>query len=154
MIFFGWGHQTTKNYGPTFKNRCSHCNNEEYWILNRLITWFTLYFIPVIPYEYKYFLSCPICQYGLVLNKEQINQMRPLAEANQLLIDGNISQVEYQSRLGLTDGNTHEDTEQQAPQENDPGSRDAKLQYCVDCGQTVVSEIKFCGNCGNKIAPT
>jgi len=55
MIIFGWGHQTIKNIGPTFKNHCSHCNNEDYWTLTKYTTWFTLFFIPVIPYSIKYF---------------------------------------------------------------------------------------------------
>jgi len=63
------------------------------------MTWFTLFFIPVFPYSIKYFLSCPICKYGLVLDQKQINEIKPLAEANQLLIDGKITKEEYQDKL-------------------------------------------------------
>src|SRR3990167_6580332 len=98
MIIFGWGHQTIKNFGPTFKNHCSHCNNEEYWTLTRHTTWFTLFFIPIIPYSVKYFLSCPICQYGITLDNKQVEQIKPIAEANQLLIDGKITEVEYKNK--------------------------------------------------------
>jgi tetratricopeptide (TPR) repeat protein len=99
MIIFGWGRQTIKQIGVTFKKLCSHCQNEDYWILTRYMTWFTLFFIPVFPYSIKYFLSCPICKYGLTLDQKQIDQFKPLAEINQLLIDGKITNDEYQMRL-------------------------------------------------------
>ena len=57
MIIFGWNFQTIKQIGFVFKKVCEHCNNEEYWVLTRTITWFTLFFIPVIPYSFKFFLK-------------------------------------------------------------------------------------------------
>ena len=151
MIIFGWGRQTIKNIGVVFKNLCSHCHNEEYWVLTRIMTWFTLFFIPIIPYETKYHLSCPVCKYGLTLDHKQIQELRPVAETNQLLIDGKITQEEHQARMqqlhsGSTDHVQVEVAETKALTEGE-----INLSYCSSCGTGITKELKFCGNCGTAV---
>ena len=157
MIIFGWGFQTIKNFGPTFKRLCDHCRNEEYWNLTRIMTWFTLFFVPIFPYEIKHFLSCPICKYGFNLNGEQSGKLKPLAEANQLLVDGKITAEEYHSRLNLLNG------ESQATSETSPETVEAKvlpantqegLSFCAQCGNKVTHDLKYCGNCGTATSTT
>jgi hypothetical protein len=152
MIIFGWGHQTIKHFGPTFKNHCSHCNNEEYWTLTRYTTWFTLFFIPVIPYSATYFLSCPICQHGITLDNEQIEQIKPIAEVNQLLIDKKITEAEYKTRVeqlgNETPSSVKSGASEQAPSKNISESN----KFCPVCGLATTKDIKFCGNCGAKIS--
>jgi len=61
MIIYGWGKVTTSDKGQTESQICIRCSNR---VKRRLLiarTWFTLYFIPLIPYENKYSLVCPIC---------------------------------------------------------------------------------------------
>lgn len=150
MIIFGWGHQTTKIFGPTFKNYCNHCNNEEYWVLARFMTWFTLFFIPVFPYSIKYFLSCPICQCGLTLDGEQIKKIKPIAEANQLLIDGEITEAEYKMKINqLENGDIKQIEEQQEEQKTI--NKNKESDFCVECGAKLNNKMKFCGNCGAKV---
>jgi hypothetical protein len=153
MILFGWGHTMTRVFGPTFNYLCNHCHNEEYWILSRITTWFTLFFIPVFPYTVKYFLACPICQYGVELNSEQIEKIRPLAEINQLLLEGEITQEEYQTKVASLNGEKFPQKSTVAVEEVQalPTSTN-DLKYCSECGKEVVREIKFCGNCGAHVA--
>jgi len=153
MLIFGWGHQTTKNFGPTFKNRCGHCNNDDYFVLSRIITWFTLFFIPVIPYSIKYFLSCPICQYGINLSSEQIKEIKPVAEANQALINGEITKEEYQLRLNQSTNNTPDTKpqEQLTTKENLTKETKSKINFCSKCGDKLEYGSKFCSKCGIKI---
>lgn len=151
MIIFGWGFQTIKNFGPTFKNLCGHCNNEEYWVLTRVMTWFTLFFIPIFPYQIKYHLTCPICQYGLKLESEQINKMRPLAEANQLLIDGKINDDEYQAKIGYLKSDTSDPVSSEVELVKTLTTNDANLIYCSGCGKQITKKLKYCGNCGVQI---
>lgn len=150
MIIFGWGHQTTKNFGPTFKNHCSHCNNDEYWVLTRIMTWFTLFFIPVFPYSIKYFLSCPICQYGLTLDSKQTDEIKPIAVANQLLIDGKISESEYNIRVNQLGNGEPAQTEAKVVETKALGGSSDNLVFCSECGTSITKEVKFCGNCGIK----
>lgn len=154
MIIFGWGRQTIKQIGVTFKNLCNHCHNEDYWILTRIMTWFTLFFIPVFPYSIKYFLSCPICKYGLVLDQKQLNEIKPLAEANQLLIDGKITKEEYQAKLNQLSAGERKEIEtahiEPAKELVAPQTKNEN-QFCGRCGTKLEGGSKFCSKCGTKI---
>lgn len=151
MIIFGWGYQTIKNFGPAFRQLCSHCNNEEYWNLTRTMTWFTLFFIPIFPYSIKYFLSCPICQYGLTLSSDQIKQTKPIAEVNQLLLDGKITKDEYQTKLNQISYDSSEHIESGVVKTKTLSDNKENLNFCSECGDKVTKEIKFCGNCGVEV---
>lgn len=154
MIIFGWGHKMIKNFGPTFRHLCTHCNNEEYWVLTRVMTWFTLFFIPIFPYEIKYFLTCPICQYGSELKRDQIDSIKPLAEANQLLIDGKITKEEYESKINLLNSGDKSGHVSSEPRdvEHEVLESNQNLAFCSECGKEVTKEIKFCGSCGAQTA--
>ena len=54
-----------------------------------------MFFIPIFPYEWYYFLYCPTCEYWIKLDSDQIATLKPLAKLNQRLIDGRITQQEY-----------------------------------------------------------
>lgn len=152
MIIFGWGFQTIKNFGPAFRRLCDHCHNEEYWILTRIMTWFTLFFIPIFPYEIKHHLACPICKYGLVLNGDQTSKIKPVAIANQLLIDGKITQEEYALRLGEPSTPAEPEAISEAVEAKTlPEGTKVALGYCAGCGNEVVEELKFCGHCGTAV---
>jgi hypothetical protein len=78
MIIFGWGHKTARNFGPVRKIRCGNCSNETNWHLQKLTTWFTLFFIPVIPYQMNYLLVCPVCRCCVDVKKEEFDKLREL----------------------------------------------------------------------------
>lgn len=150
MILFGWGKTTIRNFGPCFKKVCGNCNNEEYWNMSRIMTWFTLFFIPVFPYEIKYFLSCPICQYGVKLNRTQVSEIKPLAIANKSLIEGKITEQEYHQLLNAN--NKKALAENRDNQKEISGEiKDEDLRFCTECGCKIVSEIKYCAECGTKV---
>ncbi len=146
MIIFGWGRQTLTQLGIVYKNLCNHCHNEDYWILTRIRTWFTLFFIPVIPYSTEYFLSCPICKYGVTLNDEQVDTLKPLAELNQSLVDGKITDNEYYTAVNQLNGDHPKEIESAEKEISATPSK--PLSYCANCGTGMTKELKFCGNCG------
>lgn len=151
MIIFGWGHQTIKQIGIAFKQLCGHCHNEDYWVLTRIMTWFTLFFIPIFPYSIKYFLSCPVCKYGLTLDQRQIDEIKPLAEINQSLVNGEITQEEYQSRILKLNSDSTESIPAEIKDADIITTESDKLIYCSNCGNILGKDIKFCGSCGAKI---
>jgi hypothetical protein len=151
MIIFGWGRQTEKQIGIAFKNLCSHCHNEDYWVLSKITTWFTLFFIPVIPYSDKYFLACPVCKYGLTLDYKQVEEIKPLAETNQLLIDGKITVDEHQGLLAKLHEGSADPLEAEVLEVKSMASKEKNLTYCGNCGTVITKDIKFCGNCGTGI---
>jgi hypothetical protein len=154
MIIYGWGFTTEKKYGPTFKNKCKNCNNEEYWILKRIISWFTLFFIPVIPYKTQYFLYCPVCEHGLFLDGDQTEKIRPLATLNQELIDEKITQAEYVERRRILSTSTsvsepqNTPTESNAQKEITTPAKHIKSKFCSECGNPMLASSKFCSECG------
>lgn len=82
-IIFGWGYKKTKNHGPAYKKKCDNCHNESEYTLIEISIWFTLFFIPVFPYERHYLLMCPICGNGFELNKQAFEELKAGAEQKE-----------------------------------------------------------------------
>lgn len=76
MIIWGWGRVTKKFIGGVFQRTCNYCNQTSIWQLCIVRTWFTLFFIPVIPYEKRYRIACPSCGSYIELTKEQFEKMK------------------------------------------------------------------------------
>ncbi len=69
FVIFGWGKVTRKILRYMGIHTCSHCGNTQEWNLVKVRTWFTLFFVPVIPYSTKYVAMCPVCQWGFHTDK-------------------------------------------------------------------------------------
>ena len=95
MIIFGWGYVTEKDYGPTMAVRCPNCNNDAWWHLYLYRKWFTLFFIPVIPYESKHVLLCKVCSSGVELKREQVEQGQRLNELTYSFLSKQLRGTEY-----------------------------------------------------------
>lgn len=149
-IIFGWGRETVKKIGVVVELLCNHCHNREFWILARKTSWFTLFFIPIIPYSTKYFMFCPVCEYGALLDQEQIERLEPLAEANQLLIEGRITKEEHQEKIRRLSGNVSVPAKIEVIEKKELVAAESKLRFCVNCGVSIAEEAKFCKNCGKE----
>ena len=99
MIIFGWGRQTRKHYGPTIPIKCPKCSNNAYWHLYRNRTWFTLFFVPVIPYDNKHILLCSVCSNGVILPSANVDKAIELSEQTRRYINKEISQEEYNTHI-------------------------------------------------------
>ncbi|TYQ16422.1 UNVERIFIED_CONTAM: zinc ribbon family protein [Acetivibrio alkalicellulosi] len=78
MIIFGWGHKTISKFGPVRKISCGNCNNETSWQLQKLTSWCTLFFLPVIPYRFDHLIVCPVCRCCLELDKTEFERLKEL----------------------------------------------------------------------------
>lgn len=58
FFIFGWGKTTVTDYGSLNASYCGNCNNMSSKHLIKIRKWFTLFFIPVIPYESNYQILC------------------------------------------------------------------------------------------------
>ena len=77
MIFiFGLGKITKRNYGSLHDKKCKFCQENNEYELLRTITWFTLFFIPIIPYRFMYYLVCPNCEHGYEITRDQFDSIR------------------------------------------------------------------------------
>ena len=96
FFLFGWGHQTSKDEGPTLSTHCQNCGNEVWLHLHTAKTWFTIFFIPVIPYELKSGLFCPVCSRGFELQgTEMLVRARQLRALSAALQSGELSEEQY-----------------------------------------------------------
>lgn len=73
FVLFGFGKRTVKDHGTTEIRYCHHCHNERPWQVATIRTWFTLFFIPVIPYSSEHIAKCPICNSYIELDKASFN---------------------------------------------------------------------------------
>jgi hypothetical protein len=71
FLLFGLGKQTIKEMGNTDSIQCGRCNNVNPWKYRKYSTWFTLFFIPVIPYKNMYVKECPICKAAVKVDKDE-----------------------------------------------------------------------------------
>lgn len=57
---------------------CEECKYSTHWAYLRCRTWFTLYYIPLIPYSSKKVFCCPECGYGIKVNQYNEHRIMPL----------------------------------------------------------------------------
>lgn len=53
---------------------CQRCQNMTEYMYIKYTKWFTLFFIPIFPYSFKYFLVCPICSASIEMTSEQFDE--------------------------------------------------------------------------------
>lgn len=58
---------------------CGNCSNENWFEITRITKWFTIFFIPVFPFSFKYFVGCPICDHGKYISKVEANELIGIA---------------------------------------------------------------------------
>lgn len=75
FIIFGWGRQTIRFIGYTAIRLCSDCGNASPWSVAHIRRWFTIFFIPVIPYESRYVAMCPVCRRGFELDAQEAQRL-------------------------------------------------------------------------------
>ena len=86
FIIFGWGKVTTKAHGWTEPEYCEYCRNTPRHALVEKRVWFTLFFIPVIPYEHKHLCLCPICQSGYEYPKDVFRELVSRTNGSSLAV--------------------------------------------------------------------
>jgi hypothetical protein len=59
-------------------------------------TWFTLFFVPVIPYNKYYFFHCEVCNRGFELSKEEFFKAQRLADLRNDCVEKKLSREQYQ----------------------------------------------------------
>ena len=115
FILWGWGKQTRTEYGPVMPMTCSHCNNDVYWNLTRIREWFTIFFLPIIPYKSEHHLLCPICSWGVELHGSEIERAKQLAGHTTEYSGDRISDDAHQQSLSSALKTDISDTDDRKP---------------------------------------
>lgn len=74
MILFGWGKQT-ESIKARISTLCRNCQQQRNYLCVCRRTWFTLFFIPIIPYKTQYLIYCEGCHNGQEVSAEQFAQV-------------------------------------------------------------------------------
>ena len=99
FFIFGWNHQKVTSYGPVEQHQCQNCHNTEFWHLNKISRYFTLFFIPIFPHDSNFWYYCPVCNYGVKLDYDISQSYRAIAEINSAFIEKTISEEERVKKL-------------------------------------------------------
>ncbi len=99
FFIFGWGRRAVTEYGPTIPTTCPNCNNQKWFHLVSYKTWFTLFFVPVIPYESKTLLQCPVCSRAVELDDKKARRAMRLRDLAAAYLGNRMSQSEYLAEL-------------------------------------------------------
>ena len=74
MLLIGRG-CAMRSVEATVTNACPKCMRSTIFRLEKVRTWFTLFSLPVIPYQTQYWLLCADCQCGFELSPEEYQQL-------------------------------------------------------------------------------
>ena len=74
FFIFGFGHRKFEQKS-VIKGSCQRCNNHVDKGLVKATSWFTLFFVPLVPYSTKYIIVCPICNNAVELPKEEFDRI-------------------------------------------------------------------------------
>jgi zinc-ribbon family len=73
LTIIGFGKVTTKDLGETgLEQPCVWCSARVVYHLVLVRTWFTYFFIPVIPYRKAYRVTCPVCGGAVAISGEEV----------------------------------------------------------------------------------
>lgn len=104
MIIFGYRGGKRKDLGEALPIRCPQCNNLAFYRYMSVTSWFSLFFIPVIPLKRRDYLVCPICTRALALRKDQREMAARLVELTTRFRAEQLSEADYQAQLRALTG--------------------------------------------------
>jgi len=78
IALFGWGKKTRKDLAKTHESKCPNCNTIDFLYLCSIKTWMTVFYIPIIPYGFEYFMYCKRCLHGFGINANQLDKVKKM----------------------------------------------------------------------------
>lgn len=96
MLIFGWGYKTFKKYGIIGKSKCNICQLVTNWQLVKVTTWFTFFFIPIVPVKIKRMILCTNCNTGHIIDKQTFEKLMNVIKSNKFKVD--MESVQYYNK--------------------------------------------------------
>jgi len=79
-----FGYKTKPKIEGGFKHKCINCKRATIHSIVRVTKWFTLFFIPIIPFSNKLFVKCNLCGMGGELKEEAKEKIEKLIEKKEI----------------------------------------------------------------------
>lgn len=100
MIIVHGKSETQDSFGPVESLNCKICRISNEWNVIKKTEWYSLYFIPIIPFS-RYSICCNKCNHEEVIQKKEYQIYYGMLEVSQSIIDGkpSISQLESIHKL-------------------------------------------------------
>lgn len=95
VLIMGWGGGVTQDLGEVVPIVCPKCHNRVYLHHIRSDKRISLYFVPIFPYENNAYLACPICRFGVMLNKDQGGAVERMRSSTAQFRRGVIAEPAY-----------------------------------------------------------
>lgn len=90
------GRTTSKDYGETALIQCPNCRNLTYFRLVFSKKWIEYFWIKLIAYQRRYYLSCGICSRGSEIRGRQVEAAKRLNKATLALLDNSLVVEQYE----------------------------------------------------------
>ena len=75
MIIYGtWPLRMKMGQDAQAKTQCPNYHQIAHWDIFRVLRFFTLFFIPFIPYRLQYFMICPSCDGAVKIKKSEARE--------------------------------------------------------------------------------
>lgn len=163
MIIFGFGSRRPKDRGGVVPMSCPNCNNESIFRHISQTKWFSLFFIPLIPYSTKHFLLCPVCSQGRQLTSTQVARTTEMIGITSAYQQQSISAEHYvEHARGYGNFLNAIDVPQPSPPAAAPPPPQSALpapapalpasRSCAHCQCPMPAAAAFCPDCGTATA--
>jgi hypothetical protein len=133
LFIFGWGRVTRSEVGYTKEIVCPVCSRFGQFKLVTARTWFTLFFVPVIPYEKDNYAICRTCSNGISLSDRQLIELKSGAVSNLNAIS-TFQQIPFPS-IG----------------KSEKSSSLGQCRRCANCDALMSPTMIICPRCHKKI---
>jgi hypothetical protein len=98
MILWGWGKRTVKHLGQ-IRQTCPYCHNDGWLNVVTIRTWFTIFFIPVIPYRVRHAMLCTNCGGVVDLDAERMTTVKQAIAAGAVSSSYDEQVAAYQEQV-------------------------------------------------------
>ncbi len=94
LIVYNFAKKSIKRKTPGCQAQCNHCNQINTVNIVKVTTSFSLYWLPIIPYKFEYFIECANCK--TILKKISKSTYKALLQNGSFI---NLSEIEMAPAL-------------------------------------------------------
>jgi hypothetical protein len=99
VLIMGFGPRRPNDRGEVAPALCPNCGNHVTFRLLEMRSWFSLFFIPLVPGRARHAVTCPVCQYGILVDGAPLDQARDLIEMTAAHKRGGIDPATYRAAV-------------------------------------------------------